>query len=182
MREWLLSQIEPQDIYRRLVNEVYPGLRRNDYSIEYCRNTANISTDQALKILETNPRELPLGEIYRIARNYPEGSAEYNRIMEIALQTYPDRVEAAVNGAAERIARNDLAEAMKLLERVDGNDSRVLNAIGVIHAMQNEPEKAREAWTRAASGGSDDARFNLDELAKAQSAAEGSDTITYVNN
>lgn len=181
-REWLLSQIEPQDIYRRLVNEVYPGLRRNDYSIEYCRNTANISTDQALKILETNPRELPLGEIYRIARNYPEGSAEYNRIMEIALQTYPDRVEAAVNGAAERIARNDLTEAMKLLERVDGNDSRVLNAIGVIHAMQNEPEKAREAWTRAASGGSDDARFNLDELAKAQSAAEGSDTITYVNN
>lgn len=181
-REWLLSQIEPQDIYRRLVNEVYPGLRRNDYSIEYCRNTANISTDQALKILETNPRELPLGEIYRIARNYPEGSAEYNRIMEIALQTYPDRVEAAVNGAAERIARNDLAGAMKLLERVDGNDSRVLNAIGVIHAMQNEPEKAREAWTRAAAGGSDDARFNLDELAKAQSAAEGSDTITYVNN
>lgn len=159
-----LAKLIPPTIYERLMGEMYPKLRRNDYRIVY--NVRNFNMEEARALIDTDPRKLSLGEMYRVAAEYERGSKQWDHVMAVAAATYPAQVAAAVNAAAERIADKDYDGALAILARSDAADARVLNAQGVAYSGKGDADRAREAFTAAAGKGSAEARRNLDELRK----------------
>lgn len=156
-----LSELIPPTIYQRLMNEVYPSLRRNDYRIVY--NVRGFDVQEARALLDSNPKKLSLSEMYRVAGLYEKGSAEYNHVMEVAARTYPTQVAAAVNAAAAMIEAGDYDGALALLEKAPA-DARILNARGLAYARRGDTGQAREVWTQAAQQASAEAEHNLGEL------------------
>ena len=159
-----LKAMVPAAIYERLMNEMYPKLRRNDYRIIY--NVRNFNTEEARKLIDSDPRKLSLGEMYKVAGSYAKGSADYNHIMEVAAKTYPTEVAAAVNAAGVMLGKGDANGAMAVLSKSDQSDVNVQVAMGYAYAKAGNADKAREWWQKAADKGSADAKHNLAELAK----------------
>ena len=83
-----LQQIEPPTIYQRLLNEVYPLLRRNEYRIVY--NVRNFNIEEARRMVDERPDLLSLTEMYKVAASYEKGSADYDKVMRTAARLYPD--------------------------------------------------------------------------------------------
>lgn len=159
-----LKALIPETIYQRMMNEMYPKLRRNDYRIVY--NVRNFNLEEARQLVDTDPRKLSLGELYKVAGSYTKGSKEYNHVLEVAAKTYPDKVPAAVNAAATLIEKGDYNGALTLLSKADPSDANVLLATGLAYAKAGDINKAREAWSKAADKGNAEAKHNLAELAK----------------
>lgn len=159
-----LEALVPPTIYQRLMNEMYPRLRRNDYRIEY--SVRNFNIEEAKRLVDSDPNKLSVGELYQVAGTYAKGSAEYNHVMEVAAKTYPQVVAAAVNQAAKLISDKKYDEALALLARSNQEDARILAAQGYAYMAKGDQAKAREAWTKAAAKGSADAKHNISELDK----------------
>ena len=159
-----LKAMEPAAIYECLMNEMYPALRRNDYRIVY--NVRNFNIEEARALIDSNPRKLSLGEMYKVAGSYAKGSADYNHIMEVAAKTYPSQVSAAVNAAGVLLSKGDANGALAVLSKADQNNPQVQNATGYAYAQIGNADKAREWWQKAAAAGVADAKHNLAELAK----------------
>ena len=159
-----LEDLVPPTIYQRLLNELYPRLRRNDYRIEY--NVRNFNLEEARALVDSDPRKLSVSELYKVAGSYQPNSKEYLHVMEVAAKTYPQIVAAAVNQAGFQISKNDYAGALKTLQASDTNDARVLAAMGYAYVRMGDQQKAREAWEKAAAKGNADAKHNLAELDK----------------
>ncbi|MBP3317227.1 MAG: DUF3868 domain-containing protein [Alistipes sp.] len=159
-----LSELIPPTIYERLMGEVYPKLRRNDYRIEY--NVRNFNIDEARRIIKSDPRKLSLDEMYRVAGSYRKGSDEYKETLAIAARTYPTVVAAAVDMAAVQIADGEWDAALQTLAKSDAGNANIQVAKGYAYAGKGDVEKARAEWEKAAAQGSADAKHNLAELAK----------------
>ncbi len=159
-----LSELIPPTIYQRLMNEMYPKLRRNDYRIVY--NVRNFNLEEARALIDTDPRKLSLGEMYKVAGSYKKGSAEYNHVMEVAAKTYPTQTAAAVNAASVMLGKGDTNGALALLSKADQGDKNVQLTMGYAYAKAGNNDKARECWQKAADKGSAEAKHNLAELAK----------------
>ena len=158
------KDLTPPTIYQRLLNELYPRLRRNDYRIVY--NVRNFNLEEARALVDSNPRKLSLSELYKVAGSYEKGSKEYNHVMEVAANTYPTVVAAAVNAAAVKMAAKDYNGALAILAKSDQNDARIISAKGNAYVAKGESQAALEAWTKAAEMGNADAKHNLVELNK----------------
>lgn len=158
-----LKRLIPPTIYQRLMNEIYPSLRRNDYRIIY--NIRNFDVQEARALLDSDPKKLSLSEMYRVAGLYEKGSAEYNHVLEVAARTYPTQVAAAVNAAARLIEAGDYDSALSMLEKAP-NDARVLNARGLAYARGGDADSARRTWSEAVKLGSAEAKHNIAELEK----------------
>ena len=87
-----LQQIEPPTIYQRLLNEVYPLLRRNEYRIVY--NVRNFNIEEARRMVDERPDLLSLTEMYKVAASYEKGSADYDKVMRTAAR-FPGGSKAA---------------------------------------------------------------------------------------
>ena len=159
-----LKALKPATIYQRLLNELYPRLRRNDYRIEY--NVRNFNLEEARQFVDTDPDKLSLSEFYMVAGSYEKNSKEYNHVMEVAAKQYPSAVAAAVNLAATQIADKDYDGALKTLAQSDQNDANILAISGNAYMGKGDQAKAREAWEKAAAKGQADAKHNLEELDK----------------
>lgn len=159
-----LEALIPATIYQRLMSEMYPKLRRNDYRIVY--NVRNFNLEEARALIDKDPRKLSLGEMYKVAGSYAKGSADYNHIMEVAAKTYPEQVAAAVNAASVLLGKGDVNGALAVLSKADQNNVNVQLATGNAYAKAGNNDKAREMWQKAAAAGSADAKHNLSELAK----------------
>ena len=159
-----LKSLTPSDIYHRLLHELYPRLRRNDYRIEY--NVRNFNLEEARKFVDADPDKLSLSEFYMVAGSYEKNSKEYNHVMEVAAKQYPSAVAAAVNLAATQIAEKDYDGALKTLAQSDQNDANILAISGNAYMGKGDQAKAREAWEKAAAKGQADAKHNLEELDK----------------
>lgn len=159
-----LKALIPPTIYDRLLSELYPRLRRNDYRIVY--NVRNFNLEEARALVDTDPRKLSISELYKVAGSYEKGSAQYNHVMEVAAKTYPSVVAAAVNMASMQIAAGNYDAALKTLAATNQDDARVIAAYGNAYMGKGDEAKAREAWTKAAQKGSADAKHNLEELDK----------------
>lgn len=159
-----LKEIEPAAIYERLLNEVYPRLRRNEYRIEY--NVRNFDINEARRMLEERPDLLSLAEIYRVAALSEKGSPEYVKAMGVAARYFPSSPAVLNDSAMASIEAGDCAAAVKLLEgsTVTQTNASLLNTLGVAYAGAGEPHKAREAFVRAAEKGSAAARHNAGEI------------------
>ena len=163
-KDWRLKQLKPSDIYTRLMNEMYPKLRRNDYEIVY--EVRNFDLEEARVLLDENPKKLSVDEIYKVAGSYEKGSEEYNHALEVAAQQYPEVVAAAVNAANLAVAEGDYERALDILKRSNQSDARIQAAEGYIYIHMQDYDKARALLSEAANQGNEDAVHNLAEMDK----------------
>ena len=159
-----LQELVPADIYHRLLNEIYPLLRRNEYKIEY--NVRNFNLDEARRMVDERPDLLSLTEMYKVADSYEKGSPGYGKVMQVAARYFPDAPAVLNDLALEAMAKKEYDKAVQLLEysKVTFSDSTLLNTLGVAYAGAGEPYKAEDAFRRAAEAGVEEARHNLTQV------------------
>ena len=93
----------PQD-YSYLLRTVYPGLRRSDYEITF--NIRQFNTiEECLDIYRTKPHQLSKHELWRVAQTMEPFSDEYNRVMQTALNYYPEDEAVNLNLAVVALSR-----------------------------------------------------------------------------
>ena len=138
--------------YRYLLKEVYPGLRRSDYEISF--NFHDFTLEQAKEVYKTRPYQLSLREMWDVAQTMTPYSAEYNKVMQTAVNVYPDAPEALINLANVAIRQKDLLKAETLLERA-GDSAEAQNARAVIAIIQKRYADAERLLSDAAKKGLD---------------------------
>ena len=150
-KEWKIKQQYPAE-YQYLLKNVYPGLRRSDYEISF--NFSDFTLDQAKEIYKTKPYQLSLREMWDVAQTLEPGSNDYNKVMQTAVNVYPDDPQALVNLANIAIRQKDLLKAESLLERA-GDSAEAINARAVIAIIQKRYGDAETLLGQAAAKGLD---------------------------
>lgn len=102
--------------YHYLLSEVFPALRRVEYSISY--TVKDYSLTEAQQLLNSDPSKLNSYELYLLAQLYEEGSEKWNEIIELTVSLYPDEPEANINAAAVYINQGEYEKARASLEKV----------------------------------------------------------------
>lgn len=147
-------------LYKSLIlPKWFPELRATVFSIHTQLKPA--SDEKLAEIIEVTPQLMSLNQMMRVARLYEEGSDKFNRVIDIALQYYPDDETANLNAAVARINAGDLLQAAKLLER-SGSSAEAENARGVLAVKNGDYEEARKHFENA--GDLYEAKKNLQSL------------------
>ena len=152
------------NMYKQLLRDCYPGLRRTDYVIHY--TVRPYSIEEAKALLKTRPQHLSLEEMYLVAQTYEEGSEEFNEVFDIAVRMYPEDPIANINAAAMELKRGNADQAVRYLERSDKASAAAQNNQGVYHLLKGELDKAESCFNKAKELGSEQAEANLAETSK----------------
>lgn len=126
--------------YAWLLKNVYPTLRKSDYTVEY---TVKSYTDVAeiIEVMKKNPQKLSLHEFYLAAQSMKPGTDEYNQVFDIAVRMFPDDPVANLNAANSAMQRGDLVSASRFLKKAgNGNEARYAQAL--LSAMNNDYDTA----------------------------------------
>ena len=91
---------------------------------------------------------MSLNQMFRVARLYPEGSPEFDRVIAIALTHYPENPVANLNSAIAAINRGDWEGAKYLLEK-SGDSAEAENARGVVATNSGDFEEAKRHFKAA---------------------------------
>lgn len=150
-KEKKIKQQYPAE-YKYLLQNVYPGLRRSDYEISF--NFSDFTLEEAKEIYNKKPYQLSLREMWDVAQTMEPGSNEYNKVMQTAVNIYPDDSQALVNLANIAIRQKDLLKAESLLERA-GDSAEALNSRAVIAIIQKRYDDAETLLQQAAAKGLD---------------------------
>ena len=140
------------DEYRYLLREVYPGLRRSDYDISF--NFSDFTLEQAKQVYKTRPYQLSVRELWDVAHTMQPGSQEYNKVMQQAVNIYPDDPVANLNLANIAIRQKDLLKAESLLDRA-GDSAEALNTRAVVAILQERYADAEQLLNKAQQKGMD---------------------------
>ena len=143
------------DEYRYLLREVYPGLRRSDYDISF--NFSDFTLEQAKQVYKTRPYQLSVRELWAVAHTMQPGSQEYNKVMQQAVNIYPDDPVANLNLANIAIRQKDLLKAETLLDRA-GDSAEALNTRAVVAILQERYADAEQLLNKAQQKGLDVSR------------------------
>ena len=146
-KEALIKSRYPQE-YAFLLQNVYPGLRHSDYTIEYTIRHFNDPLE-IKKMMAVAPQKLSLEEMFVLAKSLEPGSEEYNEVFETAVLMYPNDEIANLNAANSAMHRNDMVSAAKYLEKA-GNSNAVIYAKGVFAVKNGEYKKAFDLFTSIA--------------------------------
>lgn len=160
-RDAKIKAIDGGATYQRLLTEVWPKIRRTEYTISYSVRPFNV--EEAKQLIKTNPKLLSLNEMYLVAKTYNPSSDEYKQVFDIASRLYPNEPDALINSAAAELEGGSYARALKVLPSL-GNRPEALNNLGVATALSGNREQARTLLEQAASLGSAEAKHNLAEL------------------
>lgn len=151
------------EAHRYLINNVYPSLRRTEYTIHY--EVRDFNLEEARKIIKERPQKLSLKEMYAVANSYEKGSKEYNEVFDIAVMMFPEEELANINAANTALNRGDKASAEKYLKKA-GSRAEADNARGALAIMKQDYQNAKAYFEKAAQGGLKEAKANLQELLK----------------
>ena len=150
-KEWRIKSRYTAE-YQYLLREVYPGLRRSDYDISF--NFSDFTLEQAKEIYKKRPYQLSLRELWDVAQTMEPNSPEYNKVLQQAVNIYPDDPVANLNLANVAIRQKDLLKAETLLEHA-GNSAKALNARAVLAILQQHYADAERLLNQAAQLGLD---------------------------
>ena len=164
-RDAKLMQLSGGNTYRRMLNELYPKVRRTEYTVSYVARA--FSVEEARKIIKTNPKLLSLNEMYLVAQSYPSDSKDFKQVFDIAARLYPDDPIAIVNSAAVDIEGGNNQAAIDRLMKIKDNP-HAWNNLGVAYARIGDLQTAKNYFDKAAAQGDADAKTNLLELEKAE--------------
>ena len=150
-KEWRIKLRYQQD-YQYLLKNVYPHLRRSDYEITF--EYREFTLDEAKEIYKTKPHQLSVRELWDVACTFPQGSDDYNRAIQTAVNLYPENAEAAVNLANIALRQDDLLKAETLLQH-GGDSGEAENARAILYMKQGRWDDAEAALSRAEQKGMD---------------------------
>lgn len=162
-RDMPLKKLSGGQTYRTLLDKYYPPLRRTEYTIVY--NVRPFSVEEARKIIKTNPKLLSLNEMYMVAQSYPSGSKDFKEVFDISARLYPDNELSILNSASADIEAGNVDGALERLSKISGS-AKVWNDLGVGYALKGDFPEAKSYFEKAAGSGDDNAKHNLEELAK----------------
>lgn len=157
-----LKQLSGGETYRMLLQDYYPPLRRNEYTISYVARSFSI--DEAKELIKTKPQHLSLNEMYLVANSYPKNSNDFKQVFGIAARIYPDDPIARLNTATLSMENNDIDNAIKQLEGIDL--PQAWNNLGIAYIKKGDYERAKIYFERATNAGLDTAAYNFDQLSK----------------
>lgn len=164
-KEKRIARFVGAETYRFLLNECYPALRHSDYTVSYTVRGFNI--EETRELINTQPQQLSLQEIFNLAQTYEPGSEEFNHAFQVAALMFPNDPTANLNAAAMEIQRGgDLTVAKKYLAKADPNSGATQNNQGVIALIEGDLDAAEQYFNRAKEAGITEAETNLLEVAK----------------
>ena len=130
--------------------------------IEYTRQPLDAA--ESLRLFRTGERRaLRLNEFFTVAGSYPQGSTEYNDVLDLAARLFPDSPEANINAAAVALTKGETAKARRYLERF-ATLPMAYNNMGILCLQEGNRDKAEVYLTMAAAAGVKQADKALKEL------------------
>lgn len=154
--------------YNFMLRTWYPKLRTTDISIEHA--PAKMDVAQAKKLLNENPSQLSLEDIYLIALTFEKGSKEWNDIIILAVQTYPQSPEARVNAANVAMANGNYAQAATYLQGLPATMPEAMNSRGILAMSQGDYKQAMTLFEGAEKAGVSEASYNIALLKRLMAA------------
>jgi len=146
--------------YRELLDNYYPPLRRNEYTISFVAK--KFSVDEAKAQIRTKPQYLSLNEMFLVANTYPKNSREFKEVFDIAARMYPDSPISQLNTAALELENGSVDSAISRLQNI--NLPEAYNNLGVAYAQKGDYQRAKDYFQRAVNGGDKTASNNLEQL------------------
>ncbi|WP_303013917.1 DUF3868 domain-containing protein [uncultured Bacteroides sp.] len=159
-KEYRLKKRFPA-FYRFVLDHWFILLRHSDYTIEY--RVRPFTLEESRKVFETNPKNLSLEEMFRLALTCTPGSETYNRIFLTAVQLFPDNPVANLNAACIALMQKDTQTAAVYLEKAPEMPETIL-AKGVLHLLQRNYEEAEKLFQQAKEAGLPQADINLKQI------------------
>lgn len=147
--------------YRFASRHWFTLLRHSDYTIEYYVRPFTVEESQ--KVFDTNPKNLSLEEMFRLALTHSPGSEMYNRIFMTAVQLFPDNPTANLNAACIALMQKDTKTATTFLRKAPAVPEKTL-AEGVACFLQGDYEKAETLFRQAKDAGLPQADENLKQI------------------
>lgn len=161
-RDAPLKKMDGGKVYRTLLNDYYPQLRRIEMNIDY-EVKEQFDPEQEMKKYSENPSEMSLNEYNFLSQQYQAGSSEFNELFSTASKYHKDDVIVNLNVAVAEIEQGKYREAIDLLANLE-NEPRVWNILGIAHARLEDYAKAEEYFSKAAAQGDTQAKENMDSL------------------
>ncbi len=157
-----LKSLGGGSVWRMMLGEMFPPLRRVEYRINY--SVRDFTTEEVVSIIGKQDELLSHRELYLGARSFGKGTPQYEEIIiDRVLRFFPDDPDALSNAAALLIARGDTATALSYLQRA-GNSPAAQNNLGALYLQMGELDKAEPLLRSAAAAGIQQAQFNLEQL------------------
>lgn len=119
-KEWKIKA-EYKDDYRHMLDHFYPYLRHSDYLVHYVIRSYSDPSEIG-RIMKTRPQNLSLNEFHLYAQTLAPGSQEFIEVYETAVRMYPEDEIANLNAANTALARGDLVNAARYLEKAGDSD------------------------------------------------------------
>lgn len=148
--------------YRMMLENMYPPLRRNEYTIEY--EIRGFTPLEAREVFRTRPQLLSLNEMFMVANLYERDSEEFRQVFDVAARLFPDSQVAQLNVAAMEIDNGSYDTAVRRL--ADQDSPEALNNMGVAYWAKGEYEQALGMFRKAADKKDANAPQNIAEYEK----------------
>ena len=145
-------------VYRPMLNEMYPKLRRIELSVDY--TVSKFDNSKAWELFHTDPSLLSISEMYLVARFYEPGSVQYREVYETAAHMFPDDVVANNNAAAALLQVGLADEAKPYLDKIEGDPASYIN-LGTYYYIKGETERAAEYYGKAKTAGNPQGEQNI---------------------
>lgn len=134
-------------LYRSLIlPKWFPLLRATQFQIR--TRLKPLSDKQLAEVIRKTPQLMNLNQMFRVARLYPEGSREFNEVIETARKYYPTDETANLNAAVAAISNGEFDKAEELLSKA-GDTPEANNARGVLATHNGDFAKATEFFRKA---------------------------------
>ncbi len=150
-RERQLMALDGGAIYSRMKTELFPELRRVEYTLEY--TVIPFTIEKGKEVIKTRPGDLSLNEMFLIANTYQPGSEAFNEVFEIAARIFPDSDVANINAATIALNRKDADSAARYLAKVKTQDAAYWNNLGLLQWLQGDKAAAAESFAKAGTLG-----------------------------
>lgn len=145
-----------------LLKDVFPGMRRTDYTVEYLVRDYTDVTEIA-EVMRTAPQKLSLEELFLYAQSLDKDSPEFREVMEVSVRMYPNDKVANLNAAMTALDHGEYDLASQYLEKA-GDGAETLYARGVLAAKLGNYSEAETYLKQAQSMGLAEATELLDTM------------------
>lgn len=147
-------------IYNKIIlPEWFPTLRTTKFEIQ--TRLKELTDEELADVIRTDPEKMSLNQMFRVSKLYPEGSPEFNSVIETMLRYYPDDEAANLNAASAALKSGNVEKAGQYLAKA-GDSPEAWNARGILACWKGDMNQAREYFRKA--GALSEASKNLEML------------------
>lgn len=162
VREAELKKLCAGTLWRAMLRDMFPLLRRVEYQIDYL--VRDFTEEEIVKMIGVSDDMLSHRELYLGAWSFGKGSPSFEKvIIDLAPRFFPDDPAATNNAVAVLIGKGELITAKRYLERL-GDNPAAQNNLGIVHLLFGELDKAQACFEASAAAGVRQAAFNLEQV------------------